>query len=83
MIVKILILRGLHIWFHSQGIYILIRLIVFYSSFTWKHWIGLLISSGAYKFTYDQISGMAKPAYDDSGELIDGGSDMKAGGLCR
>lgn len=44
--------------------------------------MGLSATSGAYKLLYDQLAGMAKATYDDSGELIDGGFDMNGGGLC-
>lgn len=66
----------------SNAIYVLVRLLILHSSFSWKHWIGLFFTSGAYKLTYDQLAGMAKPTFDDNGELIDGGFDMSGGGLC-
>ena len=31
---------------------------------------------------YRQLASMAKPAYDDDGELFDGGFDMSTGGVC-
>eukprot|EP00897_Mesotaenium_endlicherianum_P007622 jgi/Mesen1/6889/ME000353S05908 len=66
----------------ANGLYLVLRLGVFYSSFKWQHWLGLLITSAAYSFCYGQISTMAKPFYDESGELIDGGFDIGLGGLC-
>lgn len=60
----------------------LLRMVVFYSSFTWKHWIGLALINSAYIISYRQLASMAKPAYTDSGELIDGGFDMSTGGIC-
>ncbi|ERN07107.1 transmembrane protein 208 homolog [Amborella trichopoda] len=63
-------------------IYVLIRMLFFHSTFTWKHWLGLLITSAVYAFPYFELSKMAKPAYDDKGELIDGGFDMTTGGFC-
>ncbi|CAN6461747.1 unnamed protein product [Victoria cruziana] len=65
-----------------NAIYVLVRLLIFHSSFTWKHWIGLLVTSMAYGLPYQQLSLMAKPSYSDEGELLDGGFDMSTGGVC-
>lgn len=65
-----------------QVIYVLIRMLFFYSTFTWKHWIGLLITSAAYGLPYQQLANMANPTYADDGELLDGGFDMTTGGIC-
>eukprot|EP00250_Pteridium_aquilinum_P029110 c3852_g1_i1 orf=176-700(+) len=66
----------------SNAIFVVVRLLILHSSFTWKHWIGLLVTSGAYKLIYDQLAGMAKATFDENGELVDGGFDMTQGGLC-
>ncbi|XP_020595077.1 transmembrane protein 208 homolog [Phalaenopsis equestris] len=63
-------------------LYILIRLIIFHSSFSWKHWVGLVVTSLAYWISYQQLANMAKPTYSDDGELLDGGFDMSTGGIC-
>ncbi|XP_022751637.1 transmembrane protein 208 homolog [Durio zibethinus] len=63
-------------------IYILVRMLIFHSSFTWKHWVGLLLTSVAFFIPYQQLAQMAKPAYADDGELLDGGFDMSTGGIC-
>ncbi|KAI4335501.1 hypothetical protein L6164_014140 [Bauhinia variegata] len=63
-------------------IYILIRMLIFHSSFTWKHWVGLVVTSLAYVFPYQQLAKMATPTYADNGELLDGGFDMSTGGMC-
>ncbi|EXC43069.1 hypothetical protein L484_000469 [Morus notabilis] len=63
-------------------VYVLVRMLIFYSSFTWKHWIGLAVTSAAYLIPYQQLAQMAKPAYAGDGELIDGGFDMSTGGVC-
>lgn len=65
-----------------QVIYVLVRMLIFYSTFTWKHWVGLLITSVAYGVSYQQLANMAKPAYSNDGELLDGGYDMTTGGVC-
>lgn len=57
-------------------------MLIFHSSFTWKHWIGLVVTSVAYAIPYKQLEQMAKPAYADDGELLDGGFDMTTGGVC-
>ncbi|KAL7602024.1 uncharacterized protein LOC111920661 [Lactuca sativa] len=63
-------------------VYILLRAGVFYSSFTWLHWIGLILTSSAYYLCYTQLASMAKPTYSDNGDLFDGGFDMSTGGAC-
>ncbi|WCJ30176.1 hypothetical protein M5689_011749 [Euphorbia peplus] len=63
-------------------VYVLARMLIFYSSFTWKHWVGLVLTSIAYFLPYQQLAAMAKPAYTDDGELLDGGFDMSTGGIC-
>lgn len=60
----------------------LLRMLVFHSSFTWKHWIGLILTSLAYVIPYQQLARMATPAYAEDGELLDGGFDMSTGGVC-
>lgn len=65
-----------------QVIYVLVRMIIFHSTFTWKHWIGLLVTSVAYIVPYLQLANMAKPTFSDDGELLDGGYDMTTGGVC-
>ena len=57
-------------------------MLFFYSTFTWKHWVGLLVTSAAYWISYQQLANMAKPAYSDDGELLDGGFDMATDGIC-
>ncbi|CAL9766901.1 unnamed protein product [Musa acuminata subsp. burmannicoides] len=66
----------------SNVIYILVRMLVFHSTFIWKHWIGLIVTSIAYVMPYKQLDSMAKPTYSDDGELLDGGYDMTTGGVC-
>ena len=68
-------------WF-DQVIYVIIRMLIFHSSFTWKHWIGLVVTSLAYYFPYQQLARMAKPSYTQDGDLLDGGFDMNTGGVC-
>uniref|UniRef100_A0A7C9CGX5 Transmembrane protein 208 n=1 Tax=Opuntia streptacantha TaxID=393608 RepID=A0A7C9CGX5_OPUST len=63
-------------------VYILMRMIIFHSSISWKHWVGLVVTSLAYFIPYQQLANMAKPTYSDDGELIDGGFDMSTGGVC-
>lgn len=54
----------------------------YYSTFTWKHWIGLVVTSLAYYVPYQQLDKMATPSYAEDGELLDGGFDMATGGVC-
>ncbi|PWA76076.1 hypothetical protein CTI12_AA238210 [Artemisia annua] len=63
-------------------IYIVLRAGVFYSTFTWLHWVGLILTSLAYYLSYNQLASMAKPTYTDDGDLLDGGFDMSTGGAC-
>ncbi|KAB2600317.1 transmembrane protein 208-like [Pyrus ussuriensis x Pyrus communis] len=57
-------------------------MLIFYSSFTWKNWVALLLTSLAYYFPYQQLAQMANPSCGDDGELLDGGFDMTTGGVC-
>ncbi|CAA0820001.1 Protein of unknown function (DUF788 [Striga hermonthica] len=66
----------------SNAIYLVIRIGVFYSSFTWKHLVGLILTSLAYFIPYQQLNSMAMPTFSDDGELLDGGFDMSTGGIC-
>ncbi|KAM7267013.1 hypothetical protein ACFE04_009179 [Oxalis oulophora] len=66
----------------SNILYVVVRMLIFHSSFTWKHWVGLILTTVAYMLPYQQLASMAKPAYTDDGELIDGGFDMSTGGIC-
>ncbi|GLT49605.1 hypothetical protein SLA2020_231520 [Shorea laevis] len=63
-------------------IYVVVRLLIFHSTFTWKHWVGLILTSAAYVIPYLQLAQMAKPTYADDGDLLDGGFDMSTGGIC-
>lgn len=63
-------------------IYLLVRAGIFHSTFKWKHWVGLILTCFAYIIPYQQLASMAKPAYTDDGELLDGGFDMSTGGAC-
>ncbi|KAG2660416.1 transmembrane protein 208 homolog [Panicum virgatum] len=67
----------------SNAIYIVVRMAIMHSSFTWKHWIGLMLTSAAYFLPYKQLASMAKPVYSDNGELLDGGFDLSTGGICE
>ncbi|KAJ3680485.1 hypothetical protein LUZ60_016763 [Juncus effusus] len=66
----------------SNAIYVIVRMMIMYSSFTWKHWMGLGLTSAAYFFPYKQLASMAKPSFSDDGELLDGGYDMSTTGIC-
>lgn len=63
-------------------IYVLVRMLFFHSSVTWKHWVGLMVTSVGYALPYLQLANMAKPTYTDDGELLDGGFDMSTTGMC-
>eukprot|EP00475_Leptophrys_vorax_P013389 TRINITY_DN19785_c0_g1_i1.p1 TRINITY_DN19785_c0_g1~~TRINITY_DN19785_c0_g1_i1.p1 ORF type:complete len:174 (+),score=20.94 TRINITY_DN19785_c0_g1_i1:94-615(+) len=65
-----------------NAIYILVRLSIFFSTFTWRHWVGLVISTFAYKTCFDQLASLAEPSFDDAGGLLDGGADLSMGGMC-
>jgi SRP-independent targeting protein 2/TMEM208 len=65
-----------------QVIYVIVRMMIMHSSFTWKHWIGLLVTSAAYFLPYKQLESMSKPTFSEAGELLDGGYDMSTGGIC-
>ncbi|XP_077238213.1 transmembrane protein (DUF788) [Tasmannia lanceolata] len=63
-------------------VFFLVRVVIFHSTMTWKHWVGLLVTSMAYALPYQQLAKMANPTHGDDGELLDGGFDMSTGGVC-
>ncbi|KAG9455824.1 hypothetical protein H6P81_000332 [Aristolochia fimbriata] len=63
-------------------VYVVLRMLIFHSSLTWKHWLGLILTSLGYAIPYQQLASMASPAFDENGELLDGGHDMSSGGIC-
>ncbi|CAE6167712.1 unnamed protein product [Arabidopsis arenosa] len=63
-------------------LYVIVRVIISHSSHTWKHWIGLVVTSLGYAIPYKLLDQMAKPSVSDDGELLDGGFDMSTGGMC-
>uniref|UniRef100_A0A1D1YEL8 Transmembrane protein 208 n=1 Tax=Anthurium amnicola TaxID=1678845 RepID=A0A1D1YEL8_9ARAE len=63
-------------------IYVLVRMLIFHSTVSWKHWFGLFVTSAAYALPYQQLAKMAKPTHSDDGELLDGGFDMNSEGVC-
>uniref|UniRef100_A0A5B7BUY9 Transmembrane protein 208 n=1 Tax=Davidia involucrata TaxID=16924 RepID=A0A5B7BUY9_DAVIN len=63
-------------------VYLLVRAGIFHSTFKWKHWVGFMLTFFAYIIPYQHLAIMAKPAYSDDGELLDGGFDMSTGGVC-
>ncbi|KAM0846187.1 hypothetical protein ACQ4PT_053355 [Festuca glaucescens] len=67
----------------SNIFYIVVRMAIMYSSFTWKHWFGLVVTSAAYFLSYKQLASMTKPEYSESGEkeLLSAGYDMRTGGI--
>ncbi|KAJ9162912.1 hypothetical protein P3X46_022649 [Hevea brasiliensis] len=71
-----------HLIIACNVIYVLARMLIFHSTFTWKHWMGLVLTSIAYFIPYQQLAAMAKPTYADDGDLLDGGFDMSTGGIC-
>lgn len=71
-----------HLIIACNVVYVLVRILILHSSFTWKHWVGLVLTSLAYAIPYKQLDQMAKPTYASDGELIDGGFDMSTGGIC-
>lgn len=60
----------------------MVRAGIFHSTFKWKHWVGFILTFFAYIVPYQQLASMAKPAYTDDGDLLDGGFDMSTGGIC-
>eukprot|EP00245_Coleochaete_scutata_P000129 TRINITY_DN10138_c0_g1_i1.p1 TRINITY_DN10138_c0_g1~~TRINITY_DN10138_c0_g1_i1.p1 ORF type:complete len:176 (+),score=28.86 TRINITY_DN10138_c0_g1_i1:52-579(+) len=69
------VILGATAWF------VLGRMVLFWSSTSWRHWFALALASTSYKLCFDQLSYMATASYDDQGELTDGGYDLKMGGM--
>jgi hypothetical protein len=67
----------------SNAVYVVLRFGLRFRSFGWFHGAMFLFTSVIYKVVYDQLAGMAKPEIDEAtGEILDGGFDMKTGGMC-
>lgn len=67
----------------SNAIYAVLRFGLRFRSLWWFHGVMFLVTSVIYKLVYDQLASMAKPEIDEAtGEILDGGFDMKTGGLC-
>ncbi|KAG0560657.1 hypothetical protein M758_9G002400 [Ceratodon purpureus] len=67
----------------SNVIYVVLRFGLRFRSLWWFHGVMFIFTSVIYKLVYDQLAGMAKPEIDEAtGEILDGGFDMKTGGLC-
>ncbi|CAM6098723.1 unnamed protein product [Calypogeia fissa] len=64
----------------ANVIYILVRMVLFSTSTSWKHFIGMSFTSAVYYVTYEWLKDLANGSVDDDGELVDGGADMNAGG---
>jgi len=64
-----------------NAIYILVRMVFFWSSFGTWHWIGFVGTTAVYWFCYSSLSSMAKPTFDEQGKLLDGGGNLSGGGL--
>lgn len=65
----------------SFGIFALLRFVLFRSSTTTLHYVGFSLAAFSCYFCYATLSHMAKPLFDHTGELVDGGSDLSLGGL--
>ncbi|CAK9171381.1 unnamed protein product [Ilex paraguariensis] len=65
-----------------NAVYLLVRAGIFHSSFKWKQWVSYMLTAICYIIPYLQIALIAKPSYDENGELLDGGFDLSTGGVC-
>eukprot|EP00850_Spirogloea_muscicola_P015069 SM000112S24011 [mRNA] locus=s112:435233:436362:- [translate_table: standard] len=65
----------------ANAAYLLLRCALLRASLSWRHLAGLVATSAAYAACYTQLAAIAAPAYDDRGELLDGGFDFALGGL--
>ncbi|XP_072169329.1 transmembrane protein 208-like [Diadema setosum] len=57
-------------------IYVGLRLLWRYESFTWWNWLVLAFASAIYFGCYHFMSSMAKPKYSEKGTVVDGGLDL-------
>jgi len=66
-----------------SALYLILRVGVFYSSFTFWHWLGLALFASIYFFCYAGLASMTTCRYDETGELVYGGEDITMPGLCE
>ncbi|KAL1925010.1 uncharacterized protein VTP21DRAFT_4664 [Calcarisporiella thermophila] len=64
-----------------NAVYVLVRVIFFWSSFSTRHWIGYLSTLGLSLFLYRQLYQMGNPTYASDGQLVRSGEDLSAEGL--
>ncbi|KAK9818415.1 hypothetical protein WJX72_012347 [[Myrmecia] bisecta] len=65
----------------ANGIYAVMRLMLFSSSRSWTHILALFMTSLIYAVCFQGVSSAAEPVYDEHGELMDGGADLNMGGI--
>jgi hypothetical protein len=61
--------------------YIFFRILYNFQSFSYLHWLGFILLIFAYLFCFYGIISLAKPIYNEKGELIYGGTDFSIGGV--
>ncbi|PVU97363.1 hypothetical protein BB561_000570 [Smittium simulii] len=64
-----------------NGIYILFRFIVFYSSLSWKLVLGYLFTLTIESYIYIQLYRISQPKFDLQENLLSSGQDLSAPGL--
>ena len=65
----------------TNALYILLRIIFLYSSFTKSDLIWWAIAQTLSVVVYRQLEGFARPSYGADGEILSGGEDLSAGGM--
>ncbi|CAB4008074.1 transmembrane 208 [Paramuricea clavata] len=60
----------------SMAIYVVVCLLLLYSSVGWFTILTLVFSSSVYGSCYKAMESMARPTYSDTGVLLDGGIDL-------
>ncbi|ORY01165.1 DUF788-domain-containing protein [Basidiobolus meristosporus CBS 931.73] len=64
-----------------NAFYFLFRIVFYYSSFGFYHFLGYAITGGISVFLYLQLKAMGTPRYSPSGQLESSGEDLSAEGL--
>lgn len=66
---------------HVQALHLVVNFGLFRKYNSGFAWFGLLTTSLVYAIAYSALQSVARPVYDESGALVDGGGDLNLGGV--
>ena len=66
---------------HAQALHLSVNFGLYRKYNSGLAWLGLLTTSLVYAIAYSALQAVARPVYDESGALVDGGGDLNLGGV--